>query len=93
VKPKEAKPSEDDSEGLTAKAEEKEFEETGREEQGDQANVVQGDLDDYKDRDRARGNDPDSSAEWEPYLTHEWVPHTGHEWEPFLLDDDHPNEE
>lgn len=93
VKPKEAKPSEDDSQGLTAKVEEKEFEETGREERDDQANIVQGDLDNDKDRDRARGSDPDSSAEWEPYLTHEWEPHTGHEWEPYILDDDHPNEE
>jgi hypothetical protein len=93
VKHKEDKPSEDDSQGLTAKVEEKEFEETAREERDDQANIVQGDLDDYKDRDRVRQIDPDSSEEWEPYLTHEWEPYTGHQWEPYLLDDDHPNEE
>jgi hypothetical protein len=92
IKPKEAKISENDRE-LTAKVEEKEYEETAREEAGEQANIVQGDLDDYKPRDRVRGIDPDSSAEWEPYLTHEWQPYTAHEWEPFILDDDHPNEE
>jgi hypothetical protein len=93
VKPKEEKATENDSEGLTAKVEEKEFEETAREEAGEQANIVQGDLDNFKPRDRIRGIDPDSSAEWEPYITHEWQPYTGHEWEPFILDDDHPNEE
>jgi len=93
IKHKDPKPTEDDSQGLTAKVEEKEFEETAREEADDQANIVQGDLDDYKDRDRLRGIDPDSAEEWEPDITHEWEPHLGHQWEPFLLDDDHPNEE
>lgn len=95
VKAKDAKPTEDDSQGLTAKVEEKEFEETGREERDDETdtNVAQGDEGTYKDRDRVREIDPDSSAEWEPYLTHEWEPKTSHEWEPYLLDDDHPNEE
>ena len=92
VKPKPRKVTEGDQD-LTAKEEEREFQETAREERDQQANIVQGDLDDYKPRDRLRGIDPDSSAEWEPYITHEWEPHTGHEWEPFLLDDDHPNEE
>ena len=93
VKHKEPKATEDDSQGLTAKVEEKEFEETAKEEADMQANIVQGDLDDDKPRDRLRGIDPDSSAEWEPYITHEWEPNTGHEWEPYILDDDHPNEE
>jgi hypothetical protein len=93
VKHKEPRPSEDDSQSLTAKVEEKEFEETAREERDQQANIVQGDLDNYKDRDRIREIDPDSSAEWEPYITHEWEPDTGHQWEPYILDDDHPNEE
>lgn len=92
VKLKPDKPTEDDQE-LTAKVEEREYEETAREEAGQQANIVQGDLDNYKDRDRVRGIDPDSSAEWEPYLTHEWEPYVGHQWEPYILDDDHPNEE
>jgi hypothetical protein len=92
VKPKEREPSETD-EGLTAKAEEREYEETAREEAHEQANIVQGDLDEYKPRDRLRGIDPDSSAEWEPYITHEWSPYVGHQWEPYILDDDHPNEE
>jgi hypothetical protein len=83
----------DQERDLTAKEEGKEFEELGKEERDLQANIVQGDLDNYKSRDRLRGIDPDSSAEWEPYITHEWDPNLGKEWEPFLLDDDHPNEE
>lgn len=92
VKAKVRRPTENDSPALTAKIEEKEFEETAREERNQQANIVQGDLDNYKDRDRIRQIDPDSSAEWEPYITHEWRPYVGHEWAPYLLDDDHPNE-
>lgn len=93
IKHKDPKLTEDDSQALTAKVEEKEFEETAREEGHEEANIAQGDLDDYKPRDRLRGIDPDSSAEWEPYLTHEWAPDVGHQWEPYILDDDHPNEE
>jgi hypothetical protein len=93
IKPKPPKIDEEDSQALTAKRESQEFQETAKEERDQQANIVQGDLDDYKPRNRLRGIDPDSSAEWEPYITHEWQPNTGHEWEPFLLDDDHPNEE
>jgi hypothetical protein len=93
VKPKAAKRNEDGPADLTAREEQREFQETAKEERDQQANIVQGDLDNGKPRDRLRGIDPDSSAEWEPYITHEWQPHTGHEWEPFILDDDHPNEE
>jgi hypothetical protein len=93
IKPKAQKIDEEDSEGLTAAKESQEFQEKAREERDQQANMFQGDLDNYKARDRVRGIDPDSSAEWEPYITHEWEPDTGHEWEPFILDDDHPNEE
>lgn len=92
VKSKPQKPGEDNQD-LSAKAEEREYEETAREEADQQANIVQGDLDNYKDRDRLRGIDPDSSEEWEPYITHEWQPYVGHQWEPYILDDDHPNEE
>ena len=93
IKPKAQKIDEEDSEDLTAAKESQEFQEKAREERDQQANMFQGDLDNYKARDRVRGIDPDSSAEWEPYITHEWEPDTGHEWEPFILDDDHPNEE
>ena len=94
IKPKPPKTiDEEDSQALTAKKESQEFQETAKEERDQQANIVQGDLDNYKTRDRLRGIDPDSSAEWEPYVTHEWEPNTGHQWEPFLLDDDQPNEE
>jgi len=86
VKRKPLQPSEDD-EGLSPRQEEREYDEVSREEREFLANRVQGD-DNFKNRDRLRGNDPDSSAEWEPFITHEWEPNTGHEWRPFLLDDD-----
>jgi hypothetical protein len=89
VKPRDRKVTEGD-EGLTAKAESREYEETAREEYHEDENYAQGDPDDYKDRDRQRGINPDSSAEWEPYLTHEWAPYVTHEWAPFLRDDDDP---
>ncbi len=93
VKPKPDKPSEEDSQTLTARREAQEFQETGKEERGDAANYAQGDPDEYKDRDRIRGIDPDSSEEWEPFITHEWEPDTGHQWKPFILDDDDPGEQ
>ena len=92
VKPHEPKRGEG-GEGLTAKAESREYEEVAREERGEPENYAQGDPDNYKDRDRMRGVDPDSSAEWEPYLTHEWSPYVTHEWTPFILDDDDPGVE
>jgi hypothetical protein len=92
VKPRRRSPSEGD-EGLSAKAEAREYEELAREERGQQANYAQGDPDNYKNRNRLRGIDPDSSAEWEPYITHEWAPYTTHEWTPYILDDDNPGVE
>ncbi|MFN8643155.1 MAG: hypothetical protein U0802_16410 [Candidatus Binatia bacterium] len=92
VKPHERKQTEND-EGLTAKAESREYQEVAREERGEPENYAQGDPDNYKDRDRLRGIDPDSSAEWEPYLTHEWSPYVTHEWSPYILDDDDPGVE
>lgn len=92
VKPREPKHLEGDA-GLTAKAESREYEEVAREERDMQENYAQGDPDDGKIRDRMRGIDPDSSAEWEPYLTHQWEPYVTHEWTPFILDDDDPGVE
>lgn len=92
VKPRDRKPSEAGA-GLTAKAESREYEEVAKEERDMQENYAQGDPDDYKDRDRLRGIDPDSSAEWEPYLTHQWEPYVTHEWSPYILDDDDPGVE
>lgn len=89
VKPRARRHTEGD-EGLTAKQEAREYEEVAREERDMEENRVQGDPDNYKNRDRARGIDPDSSAEWEPYLTHQWQPYVTHEWAPFIRDDDDP---
>jgi hypothetical protein len=92
VKPARRDPSENDA-GLTAKTEAHEYQELAREERDMQENYVQGDPDNYKDRNRMRGIDPDSSAEWEPFVTHEWEPYITHEWTPFILDDDDPGAE
>lgn len=89
VQPGERKHYEGD-EDLTAKREFREYEEVAREERHMEENYVQGDPDNYKDRDRRRGIDPDSSAEWEPYLTHQWQPYVTHQWAPFIRDDDDP---
>lgn len=92
VKPPRRDPTENDA-ALTAKNEAREYQEVAREERDMQENYAQGDPDNYKDRDRLRGIDPDSSAEWEPFLTHQWQPFTTHEWTPFILDDDDPGVE
>ena len=89
VKPRDRRHTEGDAD-LTARREFREYEEVAREERDMEENYVQGDPDNYKDRDRARGIDPDSSAEWEPYLTHQWQPYVTHEWAPFIRDDDDP---
>ncbi|MGH7785253.1 MAG: hypothetical protein ACRERC_00205 [Candidatus Binatia bacterium] len=91
VKQRPAKAREGD-EGLSPRQEAREYEEVAREEREFLENRAQGDPDEYKNRDRVRGIDPDSSAEWEPYLTHEWTPNTGHVWRPYLLDDDSDEE-
>jgi hypothetical protein len=92
VKTRPSDPSENDA-ALTAKNEAHEYQEVAREERAMQENYVQGDPDNYKNRDRPRGIDPDSSAEWEPYLTHEWQPYETHVWTPYILDDDDPGVE
>lgn len=79
---------ESDAEGLTAKQEEREYEEISREEREQQANALQEDLRPGVYSTRSKG--PDSSAEWEPYITHEWEPKLTHEWAPFIRDDDDP---
>ena len=81
-----------DNDDLSAKREEQEYEEVGKDERDQQANAVQEDLHEgvYANPDAGRGVNPDSSAEWEPYITHEWVPHVTHEWAPFIRDDDDP---
>jgi len=75
-------------EGLSPRQEAREYEEFAREEREFLENRAQGDPDEYKDIDKLRGVDPDSSAEWEPYITREWRPNVGHIWRPYLLDDD-----
>ena len=92
IKPPRRDPTENDA-ALTAKREAHEYQEVAREERHMEENYVQGDPDNYKDRDRLRGIDPDSSAEWEPYLTHQWQPYVTHEWSPYILDDDDPGVE
>jgi len=89
IKPAPRKPSEDDD-NLTPAREEQEYEETAREEAGQEANKVQEDLRNGVYATKDRGIDPDSSAEWEPYITHEWEPFITHEWQPFIRDDDDP---
>jgi hypothetical protein len=85
-------PVRENPEDLTAKREEQEYEELSREERDAEGEkYFTEENDDGKIRDRMRGYEPDSSAEWQPFETHEWSPYVGHPWKPYLHDDDLPS--